>query len=143
MNHAPLGTSAPQPNEPDVSEYACTVWSPCGKRNTPFHSSRKNNHHDRSALTDKFSRMKLYGSGAEGSKANNWRRNRRPGHDLSAPAEIPSVSVCKCASLVNHERVPSGEPACHLVALTGKPEYQPGSRGRVPVLTGLLSCASQ
>ena len=51
-------------------------------------------------------------------------------HDSNALAEIPFVSVCKCASLANHEQAPSDEPACHLAALTGKPEYPPGSQGR-------------
>ena len=62
---------------------------------------------------------------------------------LSASGEIPSVSACKCASLANHKQAPPGEPACPLAALTGMPEYLSGSKGRIPALPGLPSCASQ
>ena len=57
LNPAQLGSKAPQPKEPDTSEYIWTDGVPGGNKDTPFQSRRNVSHQIRSACTDRLSLM--------------------------------------------------------------------------------------
>ena len=49
-----LRATAPQPWDPAAFEYTCTDSNPGENRDTPFNSCKRNDYHEKSALTERF-----------------------------------------------------------------------------------------